>query len=300
MKAYKVKNWNQLFENAESRKYKSLKHVLIPRRMDGLGFRTLSEQKRAPELFAAWILILEIAAEGESSNERGWLIRDGKPLTAQDCALICGKNFKKSIFERAFEFFTQGNNQWLEFCDVPESKPVQEISNSVQKPRQKACKIKVSENKFPGTPGDDPEEPEKIPKDPEKSRDIKLNSISLDLIKEEETRKRDSHPPATPPPALNSFSSKSNSEKPSAPTRSEILKYAEAEGIPIESALNFFDHWTPRQWLTDRGKSLLDPIAWRSRLNRWAREDAKKETTFKSDTGKRNSLESYEYTEVAG
>lgn len=296
MKAYRVKNWTQLFENAESRKYKSLKHVMIPRRMDGLGFRTLSEEKKAPELFAAWILILEIAAEGESPDERGWLIRDGKPLTAQDCALICGKNFKKSIFERAFEFFTQGNNQWLELCDIAESKPVQQISDSIQKTKKEARKIKVSANESPGTPGDDPEGPEKIPEEPGKTSDIKLDSISFNLIREERER---ATPPDSPPPPSQIHSSKSN-QTPPKPTMSEIVSYAEAENIPIESAMNFFDHWEPLQWLTDRNQDLREPIAWRSRLRRWAREDLKKDLFFPKQPIKRNSLDSYEFEEVAG
>ena len=109
--ALKIKNWESRYENAETKKYKKLSYVLVPNKMDGLGYRLLAGQKDNSDLFSAWILMVEVASHGDPS-QRGWLLRDGVPLTAEHLALMTG--FKKKIFEKAIKFFLEAPVQWLE------------------------------------------------------------------------------------------------------------------------------------------------------------------------------------------
>lgn len=106
---YRIRDWDQLYEKAESRRVKSMNWVPIPTRHDGSGFRRVAAHERAPELFAAWVLIVETAARMPA---RGLLAKDGKPLTARDLHYRTG--FPESIFELAFDVLTAPDIGWLD------------------------------------------------------------------------------------------------------------------------------------------------------------------------------------------
>jgi hypothetical protein len=117
LKLYCIKDWGTIYETAETRKLENLRWVPVPNKHDGLGFRRVAGQKNAAELFCAWNLIIQIASKGRKSD-RGQLIRDGKPLSAADMALMTG--FSKSMFEKALAFFSDPSQGWLILADNPE------------------------------------------------------------------------------------------------------------------------------------------------------------------------------------
>lgn len=110
MTLYHINNWLENFETSETRKLDSLKWVPIPNKHDGLGFKRLAAEESAPELLAAWILMLQIASRGRRTD-RGKLVRDGVALTSDDLALMTG--FDSCIFESALEFFSSPKMMWL-------------------------------------------------------------------------------------------------------------------------------------------------------------------------------------------
>ncbi len=65
--------------------------------------------ERSAEVFAAWILIVQVASKCEP---RGVLIDGETPLDAEDMSLKTGLN--KEAFEVAFEALTNERIGWLE------------------------------------------------------------------------------------------------------------------------------------------------------------------------------------------
>ncbi len=105
---YRVKDWDRLFEKADTRKCKNMKWVAVPNKQDGSGFRRVASQERCNELFCAWILILQVASK---MPVRGTLYKD-RPLTAKDLAYRTG--FPEEIFSLAFTVLVDPEIGWLE------------------------------------------------------------------------------------------------------------------------------------------------------------------------------------------
>ena len=111
MRVYRVKGWDKHFENSETRKLKSLKWVPIPNKQDGSTYRALWNLPKAPEVFAAWILILEVASK---CPDRGTLLKDGEPIDAAKLALRTG--CPEAVYLHAIPALTAIG--WLELTDV--------------------------------------------------------------------------------------------------------------------------------------------------------------------------------------
>jgi hypothetical protein len=111
MTGYTITNWGHLYENSETKKLKSLKWVALPNKHDGLGFRLMVREKDGPQLFAAWVCIVQIASRAELKDERGTLVRGGRPMTADDLEAMTG--FDSALFDRAFSFFSSPRVNWI-------------------------------------------------------------------------------------------------------------------------------------------------------------------------------------------
>ena len=109
MTAYRVKNWKELYEKAQTRRCKSMSWVAVPNRHDGSGYRRIAEHERNCELYSAWCLILQVASKMPC---RGLLAKDGRALTEADLAYMTG--FPKEIFTLAFTVLVDGEIGWLE------------------------------------------------------------------------------------------------------------------------------------------------------------------------------------------
>jgi hypothetical protein len=107
--AYKIKNWDDHFEIAQSRNYKRMWWVAMPVKHDGKGYRRLAKHARSVELFAAWILMVQVASK---MKVRGLLADLDGPLTAEDLADKTG--FPEDIFKLAFDVLVEPRIDWLE------------------------------------------------------------------------------------------------------------------------------------------------------------------------------------------
>jgi hypothetical protein len=84
MTTYHVAKWSATFENTRSRRVELLRWVPIPNNHDGEKYTRLVSGKNGAIIFAAWILILQVASK---CQPRGTLIRsDGSPLDAEALA----------------------------------------------------------------------------------------------------------------------------------------------------------------------------------------------------------------------
>ena len=107
--AYRISNWDSLFENRASRRVANARWVPVPNKHDGNGFRRVATHERCCEVFTAWNLMLQVASK---MPERGVLHDGDSPLDSEDLAMMTG--FPKSAFDVAFEVLTRKKIGWLE------------------------------------------------------------------------------------------------------------------------------------------------------------------------------------------
>jgi hypothetical protein len=151
---YSITGW-ECFETCETRKVVALRWWPKPNKHDGLGFRRLAQQRDRVELYCAWTLIGDVASR-TPRPETGTLIRNGRPLTAEDLSLMTG--FPESIFEKAFSFFTRPELGWLTVTEfTPENAPngsAAPVSNPAEPEATAASPSKSGQS--PGSPGESP------------------------------------------------------------------------------------------------------------------------------------------------
>ena len=82
---FTITDWDTLFENCASRKLRSLNWVPIPNSHDSVAYSRLMNLKDGPEIFAAWILLIQVASK---CAERGVLkSSNGRPYDAEELAV---------------------------------------------------------------------------------------------------------------------------------------------------------------------------------------------------------------------
>lgn len=84
---YEVKDWNEQYENAQSRKLKHLNWFPVPNNTDGMKYcRLMSNKKNGLEIYGVWVLILSIASRCPT---RGKLAHsDGTSFSVGDISLL--------------------------------------------------------------------------------------------------------------------------------------------------------------------------------------------------------------------
>ena len=113
MKAYRIRDWDQCFENNRSRKVETLSWVSIPNKHDGECYSLIMADQNAAKIYSAWILTVQVASK---CNPRGTLIRDnGQPHTSQTLAIKT--RAPSAWFDLAFNFLTT-HTDWLEVVEL--------------------------------------------------------------------------------------------------------------------------------------------------------------------------------------
>lgn len=116
MKLYRITDWSARYENSGSRKVQGpLDWVCLPTKHDGLSYRRLMRRKDGMELYAAWILLVGVAAKCKT---RGTLASECGPLSAEDIALKTGGDGK--VISRALEVFSSKDIPWLNTTTLPD------------------------------------------------------------------------------------------------------------------------------------------------------------------------------------
>lgn len=113
MNLYAIKQWDDHYENSRSRKVGDLSWVPIPNRHDGENFSAIMVHPNGAEIYAAWILILQVASR---CQPRGTLLRDnGQPHTAQTLSIKTRAPAK--WFSLALDFLTK-ETDWLDVAEL--------------------------------------------------------------------------------------------------------------------------------------------------------------------------------------
>lgn len=112
MKFFRIRDWAKHFENNRTKELKSLSWVPVPNKMDGDGYTELWEHEDGHKIFAAFILIVEIASK---CDPRGTLLRDRqKPHNPQSLARL--SRCPAGCFEIAIPMLLQIG--WLEEVEI--------------------------------------------------------------------------------------------------------------------------------------------------------------------------------------
>jgi hypothetical protein len=116
MKLYRIKNWEELYENHMTRKLVRLNWVPIPNKHDGLTFRRITKNAKACDILCAFILMVQLASKTMPKERRGYLERNGIPLSPDDMGDSTG--FSGDCFKTAIEFFLENGSDWIEEINV--------------------------------------------------------------------------------------------------------------------------------------------------------------------------------------
>lgn len=109
VKLYKIRDWNDLYENNRSRTVKDLSWVAIPNKHDGENFTLIMAHKDGAKIFSAFVLMVQVASK---CSPRGTLIKDnGTPHTVSSLSAKC--RCPDSWFEIAFDYLEKSTD-WLE------------------------------------------------------------------------------------------------------------------------------------------------------------------------------------------
>jgi hypothetical protein len=147
MKAYRIVDWDTLYENNRTRDMKAMQWVPVPIKHDGCGYLTLIQKDGAARL-GAWLAILQTAAK---SHPRGTLLRNGRnPHTAETIALVSRLDVK--IIQETLDACVDPSVEWIEVVDVQGDK-IQPAENphptavKAQEPARKGREGKGREEK---------------------------------------------------------------------------------------------------------------------------------------------------------
>ena len=106
---YSIRGWSDHFENAQSRKCVTLNWIRIGNQHDGKSFRRLMAKDNGPQIYGAWILLLQVASK---CPVRGVLADEDGPLSAEDIAYKTG--CPESVLADAMTVLTSKEIRWLE------------------------------------------------------------------------------------------------------------------------------------------------------------------------------------------
>ena len=108
-KLYQIRDWDENFEVAQTRKVAKLQWVAMPVKHDGLSFRRLMAHPDGLECFGVWNLLVQVA--GKCSSRGVLATSDGRPLTAKDISVITGG--EESGIETAMQVLSSPDIAWL-------------------------------------------------------------------------------------------------------------------------------------------------------------------------------------------
>lgn len=130
MKTYRIKSWNDVFEDRRTRDVKRLEHVFLPVSEDGEGFRFLMQTTEGISAYGVFIALVRIAGR---CPQRGVLADERGPLTTDRMAIRTG--MPKQVVADAVRVLESLDVGWLEAFD-PETGP--EISRRGDAPERAA------------------------------------------------------------------------------------------------------------------------------------------------------------------
>ena len=129
---WRVRDWADVFETSETRKYRQLRRVSVPNKHEGKGWKRLCGLPLAPALLGTFVVIVELASKAPA---RGYLADEDGPWTTEDMADMSGLTPYVSDFDRALSELSTDRIDWLEKIEL--SRALQEIPGEVGRRQEK-------------------------------------------------------------------------------------------------------------------------------------------------------------------
>lgn len=129
---YRIRDWNNLYENHRSRELKKLDWVPMPNRHDGAGYAEFLDHPNGAAHFGVWCAIVQVASR---CDVRGVLSRgDARPHDAASLARMI--RMPVEIVEEALERLVK-TMRWIEEVQVADLKGLTETSRADATSREK-------------------------------------------------------------------------------------------------------------------------------------------------------------------
>ena len=122
MKAYHIKDWNTIYETAQTRQVRTLTYFSKPNKLVGECVGHMLNQEDGLALYGVWTF-LEALASTAPTEHRGWLVRNGTPMDAVRISALT--RIPAAAIQRALDFFSTTPMDWLEVLDFQPVKPVE-------------------------------------------------------------------------------------------------------------------------------------------------------------------------------
>ena len=117
---YRIKNWNEIYENNRTRELKNMLWLALPVKLNGYGFTLTMEEKEGLLLFGGFIVLLEIGAQ---CTPRGTFVKENIPL--QPAGLVRLSRMKVRDCEKVLEYHLK-ITKWLELIDLETGDVIQD------------------------------------------------------------------------------------------------------------------------------------------------------------------------------
>lgn len=118
-KAYHIVQWSLKYEKSDTRKTDYMPWFAKQTKLTGLGIGRVMREPypRNMELFGIWT-VLETLASQSVMKDRGWLVRDGRPLEFDEMSSLL-PTVPPEAFKKACDWFVENVPGWLECVDFP-------------------------------------------------------------------------------------------------------------------------------------------------------------------------------------
>jgi hypothetical protein len=114
MITYRIKDWNDHYENNKSREREKCSFCCVPNKQDGLGYGMLMREKDGEALYGAFVAVVLIASK--QKKRKGYLTANGLPgecpLSARQLSVKC--QFKESTIQRMLDVCSTNEIGWIE------------------------------------------------------------------------------------------------------------------------------------------------------------------------------------------
>lgn len=117
---YRIRDWNEHFENNRTREMKRMAWIPVPNKQDGDGYTALLDHPDGPAHYGAWHAILQVASK---CRPRGTLLRDGAgPHDAPSIGRIA--RMPVDVVASALERLSSKEIGWIEVLDPETLTPI--------------------------------------------------------------------------------------------------------------------------------------------------------------------------------
>lgn len=137
---YRIRNWDEYYENNRTRGMKKLSWIPIPIQLDGDGYTLIMEKEDGPAIFGAFIATLEVAAR---CTPRGTLSR-GAGIPHDPASIARLTRMKVPEIGRMLQVCTE-ECKWIELIDMQEGAEI---------PHESATKAQEGAGKVPSLESD--------------------------------------------------------------------------------------------------------------------------------------------------